>query len=87
MSPKGNSAQTRLLVVAVALLAISTVLQSIVVWQLSGLEIQAGNEPTPSLTRSQRPIPVEITNRRDIDVRVNNHYITSGDPIPVEIVR
>ena len=83
-----------LLVLVVALLAISVVLQAIIAWKMFQLSPQSASvdvlpvsESQQPIAQRQRPIPVEITNRREIDVNVRNHYILSGDPIPVEIVR
>lgn len=72
-----------LLVSVTVLLAISVVLQTVIVSKMS----QWSSQIAPTRSGKQQPIPVEIKNTDDIDVNVRNHSIPVDirNTIPVEI--
>jgi hypothetical protein len=71
----------------VGLLAISVAAQLFICVMLFRLvEVRRGKVSIP-VEITNRTVDVEVVNSSDIDVRMRNHWITGGDPIPVRIER
>jgi len=71
----------------VGLLAISVAAQLFICVMLFRLvEVRRGKVSIP-VEITNRTVDVEVVNSSDIDVRMRNHSITRGDPIPVRIER
>ena len=80
----------------VGLLAISVAAQLFICVMLFRLvEVRRGKVSIPveitnrtvDVEISNRTVNVEVVNSSDIDVRMRNHWIIGGDPIPVRIER
>jgi hypothetical protein len=84
MSLRVRNPVVPLLVSVTVLLAISVVLQTVIVSKMS----QWSSQIAPTRSGRQQPIPVEIKNTDDIDVNVRNHSIPveiKNSSVPVEI--
>ena len=94
-----NGAIRRLLRVAVALLAVSVILQGVMCAAIFFFLMAMGVRIT-----NTKPLPVDVTNHEldvnvrnydldvnvrnsELDVNVRDHLIIDGDPIPVRVVR
>lgn len=81
-----------LLGAALLMLAMSVLLQAVTCWAILRLTAETGHTRGPRageramLVKVVNTVPVEVQNSR-LDVRLYDHYILSGDPIPVEIVK